>query len=71
MMENVEISSNNIPNITTINFPEDSFTLCGDLNVGLTKDIESQIDDIAYQLNKVKKQQKVLKLLGVLSLLHI
>ena len=70
-MENVEISSNNIPNITTINFPEDSFTLCGDLNVGLTKDIESQIDDIAYQLNKVKKQQKVLKLLGVLSLLHI
>lgn len=70
-MENVEISSNNTPNITTINFPEDSFTLCGDLNVGLTKDIESQVDDIEYQLNKVKKQQKVLKLLGVLSLLHI
>lgn len=70
-MENVEISSNNTPNITTINFPEDSFTLCGDLNIGLTKDIESKVDDIEYQLNKVKKQQKVLKLLGVLSLLHI
>jgi hypothetical protein len=70
-MENVEISSNNTPSITTINFPEDSFTLCGDLNVCLTKDIESKVDDITYQLNKVKKQQKVLKLLGVLSLLHI
>ena len=51
--------------------PEDSFTLCGDLNIGLTKDIESTVDDIEYQLNKVKKQQKALKLLGVLSLLHI
>ena len=70
-MENVEISSNNTPNITSINFPEDSFTLCGDLNFGLTKDVESTVDDITYQLNKVKKQQKVLKLLGVLSLLNV
>ena len=69
-MENIEISSN-IPNITTINFPEDSFTLHDNLNFGLTKDVESKIDDVAYQLNKIKKQQKVLKLLGVLSLLHI
>lgn len=70
MMENIEIS-NNIPNITTINFPEDSFTLHDNLNFGLTKDVESKIDDVTYQLNKIKKQQKVLKLLGVLSLLHI
>lgn len=70
-MENIEISGNNIPNITTINFPEDSFTLHDNLNFGLTKDVESKVDDIEYQLNKIKKQQKVLKLLGVLSLLHI
>lgn len=70
MMENIKIS-NNTPNITTINFPEDSFTLNGNLNFGLTKDVESKIDDVTYQLNKIKKQQKVLKLLGVLSLLHI
>lgn len=69
-MENIEIS-NNIPNIATINFPEDSFTLHDNLNFGLTKDVESKIDDVTYQLSKIKKQQKVLKLLGVLSLLHI
>lgn len=69
-MENIEIS-NNTPNITTINFPEDSFTLCNNVNFGLTNDIESQMDDVIYQLNKVKKQQKVLKLLGVLSLLNV
>ena len=69
-MENIKISSNT-PNITTIDFPEDSFTLNGNLNFGLTKDVESKIDDVTYQLNKIKKQQKVLKLLGVLSLLHI
>lgn len=71
MMENIEISSNTIPNITTINFPKDSFELHDNFNFGLTKDVESKIDDVTYQLNKIKKQQKVLKLLGVLSLLNV